>query len=101
MNWRNNPMKLEKLIDGEWWTEGDYPTPNGLAAAAFNLGRNAAAEQVRVTANASNAPRMTLYCQIGQNWYLHGSYTDMTAMIRAVRQLCQNPDVVDFRVQPY
>ena len=95
-------MKLEKLIDGEWWTEGDYSRPVDLAEAAFTLGRiDPGVKQVRVTTNADNYPRVTLYCQVGQNWFIHGSYTNLTTMVHAIRQLCQNPDVLDFRVQPY
>ena len=41
-----------------------------------------------------------LWVQINSNWYLHGSFTDMDAMVHAVKELCNNPDVRDFRVTP-
>jgi len=43
-------------------------------------------------------PRVSLWVLLGRNWYLNGCYTDLNAMVRAVKQLCQNPDVNDFRV---
>ena len=31
--------KLEQYVDGEWWPLGTYSTVQGLATAAFELGR--------------------------------------------------------------
>jgi len=94
-------MKLEKLIDGEWWLEGDYSRPGDLAEAAFTLGRDDPnVQQVRVTTNAGNYPRVTLWCKVGQNWFAHGTYTDLNVLVAAICALKENPDVLDFRVQP-
>ena len=39
--------KLLKLVDGEWYAEGTYDTPEALATAAHYLGANGY-EQVKV-----------------------------------------------------
>lgn len=39
--------KLLKLVDGEWYAEGTYDTPEALAIAAYYLGANGY-EQVKV-----------------------------------------------------
>ena len=43
--------RLEKLIDGEWYTEGTYTEGyfiTHLANAAFNLGKYSSVEDIRV-----------------------------------------------------
>lgn len=43
-------VKLEKLIDGEWYVEGVYTTAESLANACWFLGRyGSVVEQLRVT----------------------------------------------------
>lgn len=93
-------MILEKLVNGEWHRHGNYATANTLAIAAFELGKTGEADQVKAGILNGAMPRVTLWVQLGQNWYIHGSYTDMTAMVRSIKNLCKNPDVTDFRVQP-
>ena len=43
-------VKLEKLIDGEWYVEGIYTTPESLANACWFLGRHGSVvDQIRTT----------------------------------------------------
>ena len=45
--------------------------------------------------------RMTLWVYFQNQWWIHGSFTDPNALVQAVKQLCTNPDVKDFKVTPW
>ena len=46
-------------------------------------------------------PRVTLWVYFDNRWWIHDQYTDINALVQAVKQLCTNPDVKDFRVTPW
>lgn len=45
--------------------------------------------------------RMTLWVYFQNQWWIHGQYTDINALVQAVKQLCTNPEVKDFKVNPW
>ena len=45
--------------------------------------------------------RMTMWVYFSNQWWIHGSFTDPNALVQAVKTLCSNPDVKDFRVTPW
>ena len=42
--------------------------------------------------------RVTLWVYFDSKWWIHGSFTDPNALVQAVKTLCTNPDVKDFKV---
>ena len=42
--------------------------------------------------------RVTLWVYFDNKWWIHGSFTDPNALVQAVKQLCTNPEVKDFKV---
>ena len=46
-------------------------------------------------------PRVTLWVYFDNRWWIHGSFTDPNALVQAVKQLCTNPEVKDFKVTPW
>ena len=45
--------------------------------------------------------RVTLWVFFEDKWYIHDSFTDPNALVQAVKQLCTNPEVKDFKVTPW
>ena len=45
--------------------------------------------------------RMTLWVYFQNQWWIHDQYTDINALVQAVKQLCTNPEVKDFKVTPW
>ena len=45
--------------------------------------------------------RVTLWVYFDNKWYIHDSFTDPNALVQAVKTLCSNPDVKDFKVTPW
>lgn len=52
---------LEKLVDGQWYTWGNFDTPETATKAAFELGRNASVvEDVRLRTEVKPIPEPEL-----------------------------------------
>ena len=45
--------------------------------------------------------RMTLWVYFQNQWWIHDQYTDINALVQAVKTLCSNQDVKDFKVTPW
>ena len=45
--------------------------------------------------------RMTLWVYFQNQWWIHDQYTDINALVQAVKQLCTNPEAKDFKVTPW
>ena len=53
------------------------------------------------TSSVISMSRVTLWVFFDGKWYIHDSFTDPNALVQAVKTLCTNPDVKDFRVTPW
>ena len=45
--------------------------------------------------------RVTLWVYFDNKRYIHDSFTDPNALVQAVKTLCTNPEVKDFKVTPW
>ena len=45
--------------------------------------------------------RVILWVYFDNKWYIYDSFTDPNALVQAVKQLCTNPKVKDFKVTPW
>ena len=45
--------------------------------------------------------RMTLWVYFQNQLWIHDQYTDINALVQAVKQLCTNPEAKDFKVTPW
>ena len=53
------------------------------------------------TSSVVSMTRVTLCVFFEDKWYIHDSFTDPNALVQAVKQLCTNPEVKDFKVTPW
>ncbi len=53
------------------------------------------------TSSVVSMERVTLWVYFDSKWYIHDSFTDPNALVQAVKRLCENPEVKDFRVTPW
>ena len=58
-------------------------------------------KKARPTPTENSMNRVTLWVYFDNKWYIHDSFTDPNALVQAVKTLCSNPDVKDFRVTPW
>ena len=53
------------------------------------------------TSTEISTTRVTLWVYFDNKWHIHDSFTDPNALVQAVKQLCTNPEVKDFKVTPW
>lgn len=64
-------MILEKLVDGEWCPWGDFDTPDAIAKASFELGRNAGVvDNVRVVPETKRKQEIVMDGQVSIGDYV-------------------------------